>query len=180
LVDVGFFFLSKTSLCFSVKQIEYLLILTRTWQLYCRKCLHSLQYPTSAASLRSGVKDTPCMISIFSTVSICGNEMNTICYVWILNFYVWWRFAVNSGDKKVKGTFDTITCYEGTEKEWRYNSTLSLTRGLSEGGCLTPCLGLFIFENDWYPLYRRLDGPQGVSGCLQKILPPPGLDPWTV
>jgi hypothetical protein len=31
-----------------------------------------------------------------------------------------------------------------------------------------------------YPLYRRLDGPQGRSGRLWKISPPPGFDPWTV
>jgi hypothetical protein len=31
-----------------------------------------------------------------------------------------------------------------------------------------------------YPLYRRLGGPQGWSGRVRKILPPPGFDPWTV
>jgi hypothetical protein len=31
-----------------------------------------------------------------------------------------------------------------------------------------------------YPLYRRLGGPQGRSGKVRKILPPPGFDPWTV
>jgi len=31
-----------------------------------------------------------------------------------------------------------------------------------------------------YPLYRRLGGPQGWSGWVQKISPPPELDPWTV
>jgi hypothetical protein len=31
-----------------------------------------------------------------------------------------------------------------------------------------------------YPLYRRLDGPQGRFGQEQKILPPPEFDPWTV
>ena len=30
------------------------------------------------------------------------------------------------------------------------------------------------------PLYRRLDGPQGQSGRVQKILPAPGFDPRTV
>ena len=32
----------------------------------------------------------------------------------------------------------------------------------------------------WYPLYRRLGGPQGQSGQVQKISPPPGFDPRTV
>ena len=31
-----------------------------------------------------------------------------------------------------------------------------------------------------YPLYRRLSGPQGRSGQVRKISPPPGLDPRTV
>jgi hypothetical protein len=31
-----------------------------------------------------------------------------------------------------------------------------------------------------YPLYRRLRGPQGRSGRVRKILPPPGFDPRTV
>ena len=31
-----------------------------------------------------------------------------------------------------------------------------------------------------YPLYRRLGRPQGRSGRVRKILPPPGFDPRTV
>ena len=30
-----------------------------------------------------------------------------------------------------------------------------------------------------YPLYRRLDGPQGRAGQVRKISPPPGFDPRT-
>jgi hypothetical protein len=30
-----------------------------------------------------------------------------------------------------------------------------------------------------YPVYRRLDGPQGWSGRVRKISIPPGIDPWT-
>jgi hypothetical protein len=32
----------------------------------------------------------------------------------------------------------------------------------------------------WYPLYRRLDGPQGRSGQVQKISPPLGFHPRIV
>ena len=32
----------------------------------------------------------------------------------------------------------------------------------------------------WYPLYRRLGGPQGRSEWVRKISPPPGFDPRTV
>jgi len=31
-----------------------------------------------------------------------------------------------------------------------------------------------------YPLYRRLGGPQGRSGQVWKITPPPGFNPQTV
>ena len=31
-----------------------------------------------------------------------------------------------------------------------------------------------------YPLYRRLGGPQGRSGRVRKIFPPPGFYPRTV
>ena len=31
-----------------------------------------------------------------------------------------------------------------------------------------------------YPFYRRLGGPQGRSGQVRKISPPPGFDPRTV
>jgi len=31
-----------------------------------------------------------------------------------------------------------------------------------------------------YPLYMRLVGPNGQSGRVWKISPPPGFDPWTV
>jgi hypothetical protein len=30
------------------------------------------------------------------------------------------------------------------------------------------------------PLYRRMGGPQGRSGQVRKISPPPGFNPWTV
>jgi hypothetical protein len=34
--------------------------------------------------------------------------------------------------------------------------------------------------NTWYPLYRRLGGPQGRSGRVQKSRALPGFDPRTV
>jgi len=35
-------------------------------------------------------------------------------------------------------------------------------------------------EKTRYPLYRRLGGPQGSSGRVRKISPPPGFDPRIV
>jgi len=49
------------------------------------------------------------------------------------------------------------------------------------GGMSTPRPGRFNpGEEAQYPLYRRLGGPQGQSGQVQKISPQPGFDPWTV
>jgi hypothetical protein len=39
---------------------------------------------------------------------------------------------------------------------------------------------LFTPGKNRYPLYRRLGGPQGRSGQVRKISPPPGFDPWIV
>ena len=46
------------------------------------------------------------------------------------------------------------------------------------GQCCTPAA--LPPGKTWYPLYRRLGGPQGRSGQVQKISPPPGFDPRTV
>jgi len=35
-------------------------------------------------------------------------------------------------------------------------------------------------EKTRHPFYRRLGGPQGRSGQVRKISPPPGFDPQTV
>jgi hypothetical protein len=48
-----------------------------------------------------------------------------------------------------------------------------------EGSASSP--GRFLpREKIRFPLYRRLSGPQGPSGQVRKISPPPGFDPRTV
>jgi len=39
---------------------------------------------------------------------------------------------------------------------------------------------LYPQERPQHPLHRRLGGPQGQSGQVQKISSPPGFDPQTV
>ena len=53
----------------------------------------------------------------------------------------------------------------GTRRRWRVS--------------VTP-RPLFTAGKTRYPLYRRLGGPQGQSGQVRKISPPPGFDPRTV
>ena len=56
-----------------------------------------------------------------------------------------------------------------------YSSTPSL------GVCGQHCASTTLLPGKTrYPLYRRLGGPQGLSGQLWKISPPPGFDPRTV
>jgi hypothetical protein len=43
-----------------------------------------------------------------------------------------------------------------------------------------PRPGRFTPWKDPVPLYRRVGGPQSLSGQVRKISPPPGFDPRTV
>jgi len=81
---------------------------------------------------------------------------------------------------KGKGKVHPRTGHEGPEGEERYSSTLSLTSALDEGGSSMPHHSCFTpRKKTRYPSYRRLGEPQGWSGQVWKILPPPGFDPLT-
>ena len=58
---------------------------------------------------------------------------------------------------------------------------LSLTSALGGGGWLTPRPGRFTPGKETrYPWYRRMGGPQDLSGQMRKISPTPGIDRRTV
>jgi len=61
-----------------------------------------------------------------------------------------------------------------------YNSPLSLTSALDLVGGQRHAMDAFPPGQTRYPLYRKLVGPQGRSGRVSKISPPPGFDPRTV
>jgi hypothetical protein len=90
------------------------------------------------------------------------------------------QFAVN----KYSQIFDAVhprTGHKGPEGEYRYTSTLSLTSALDGGGWSMPHPSHFTSRKETqYPFYRRLGGPQGRSGRVLKISPPPGFDLRTV
>jgi hypothetical protein len=76
---------------------------------------------------------------------------------------------------KGKGKVHPRTGHVGPEMEQRYGSALSLTSALDGGVWSTRRPGRFTSrERDRYPLDRRLGGPQGWSGRVRKISPPPG------
>ena len=71
---------------------------------------------------------------------------------------------------KGKGKFHPATGHEGPEGRYRSTSALSLTSALDGGEWLTPRPGRFTpGQETWYPLYRRLGGPQGRCGRVRKI-----------
>ena len=82
---------------------------------------------------------------------------------------------------KGKGKVLPRTDHEGPEGEQMYSSTRPSTSALKMGvsgqrharAALPP-------GKTRYPLHRRLDRPQGRSGRVRKILPPPGFNPRTV
>ena len=60
-----------------------------------------------------------------------------------------------------------------------YSSTLPLTSALDGVGGQRHAPAALPPGKTRYPLYRRLGGPQGRSGRVRKISPPPGFDPRT-
>ena len=81
---------------------------------------------------------------------------------------------------KGKGKGHPITGHEGPEGELRYSSTLSLTSVLDSvsGHSLVPTA--LLPGKTRYPLYNRLDGPQGLSERVRKISPNTRYDPRTL
>ena len=80
-----------------------------------------------------------------------------------------------------KGAVYPRTIREDPEGENMYSPILSLISTLDGCGWLTPRLDHFTPGKETrYALYRRLGGPQGRSGRVWKISPPPGFDRLTV
>ena len=86
------------------------------------------------------------------------------------------------GDRKYKGKrkLHPRTVHEGPKGEKTNSFTLSLTSALDGvGGQRDPPTALLPIKTR-YPLYRRLGEPQGRSGRMRKVSPPPGFNPRTV
>jgi len=64
--------------------------------------------------------------------------------------------------------------------EYRYSSTLPSTLALDEVGDQRHAPAALPPRKTRYPLYRKLSGPQGRSGRVRNISPPPEFDPRTV
>ena len=73
---------------------------------------------------------------------------------------------------KGKGKVHNIPRHERPEWKYRRSSTISLTLALGGGWSTLRSPGI----KTRYPLFRRLGGPQGLSGHVRKILHPSGLD----
>lgn len=88
-------------------------------------------------------------------------------------------FQINGRESNSK--FHPRTGHESPEGEQRYSPTLSLTSVLDGGGLSTPHHSYFTPGKETrYPLYKRLDEPQGQFVQVWKISPSPGFDLQTV
>ena len=86
-----------------------------------------------------------------------------------------------AGKGKGKGIVHPRTGHSGPQGEYKYSAILYLIFALDESGWSKPLPGCFTHRKETrYPLYRRSGGPQGRSGRVRKISPPPGFDPRTV
>jgi len=90
--------------------------------------------------------------------------------------------CVNSkGRGKGKGKVRPRTGHEGPEGEQRYSSTLSLTSAIDGVGDQRHApAALPHVKETRFPLYMRLDAPQGQYERGRKISSPPGFDPRNV
>ena len=73
-----------------------------------------------------------------------------------------------------------ITGHEGPEGEQMYSSTLPSTSALDGVSDQRHAPADLPPRNTCYSLYRRQGGPQGRSGKVRKISPPPGFAPRTL
>ena len=86
------------------------------------------------------------------------------------------------GKGKVHPCTGTEVLYRpyGPQGEYRYSYSFMTTALEGDEGS-APRPGRYLPPGKTrYPLYRRLGGPQGRSGQVRKISPPPGFDPRTV
>ena len=90
-------------------------------------------------------------------------------------------FAMDKLGKEGKCKAHPRTGHEGTEGDYRYSYTLSLTSTLEEGESTTPRPGRFTRGRGPEPIVQKDRWtPQDQSGLVWKILPPPGFDSQTV
>jgi hypothetical protein len=94
---------------------------------------------------------------------------------------VWETVQPTTNATTLIGSFHPFIGHKGPYGEYRYSSTLFLTSALEggEGSASRPGRTLPPGKTR-YPLYRWLGGPQGRSGQVRKISPPPGFDSRTV
>jgi hypothetical protein len=98
-----------------------------------------------------------------------------------LVFFNWIYMVKGKGKVKLSLCFNRVPRHEQVLGEWRYSSTHSLTSVLDGGQWSTSRPGaLPQGKNPWYPLDRRLGGPQsrsGRGGEDKNSQPPPGIEP---
>ena len=108
----------------------------------------------------------------------CITINKQLCYTKVYIFTNSGNVTQGDGKSKCKDHYETA--HEGPEGDQRYRSTLSLTSALDVGGWSMPRPGRFTPGKDPVPILQEAGWPQGRSGRVRKISPPPGFDPRTV
>ena len=104
----------------------------------------------------------------------CDIIMLSVCVFTHQHVRVYLHAKTDKVHSYITGKVCPATGHECPEAEYRYSSTTSLTWVLHGDEWLMPHPGHFTpTKKTWYPLYRRLCGPQGRSGQVQKIRNPP-------
>ena len=162
----------------------------------CSRLAHSALSPSwesSGDSFNAGLKQWPHKPHHYHSIYflVLTHEQNKIlhnniqpsmeethCTIWIRG---------NNSDHLVKNVKCTLVqalrlCTGRTaHRESRGIALLFLDHGSRRGWGVSVTPGRFLPPGKTrYPLYRRLGGPQGRSGHVRKISPPPGFDPRTV
>ena len=78
-----------------------------------------------------------------------------------------------------EGKVHLRTGHEGPEREQMYSCTLPSSSALDGVDGQRHVPAALPPGRTRCPLYRRVGGPQGRSGRMRKISPPPGFDPRT-
>ena len=106
----------------------------------------------------------------------CGDTNIKLSTLFNRLFYTMLEFGVCN-----VGRFHPFVGHEGPYGQQRYSSTLFLISVLEWGEVPASRPGRNLPPgNNWYPLYRRLVGPQCRPGQVRKISLPPEFDPRTV
>jgi len=95
--------------------------------------------------------------------------------LYLYYYYYYYCYYTAYVTQVEKGNVHPITYREGTDGEYRYSCTLSLTLALDGFGGQRHASAALPRDKSLYPFFRRLGGPQDRSARARKIPPSYGI-----